>query len=173
MPTYLKYDTAPGFGPKGSGHWIEIDARHYGIIRSAKTGSESDRHDKITLGGITPLTVAPFSLANVTVINSPWAPLQASAGDGLQGIVRLANGEIYYWPQRGYGSFGPKIAQPSQASPQRPQAAPVPQWLKNLLLWLRPGMSRTGTVHIGGFEFDERELSLLAGVSVRKPQNSR
>jgi hypothetical protein len=85
----------------------------------------------------------------------------------------LANGEIHYWPTRGYGSFGPKIAPPSQAAPRRPQAAPVPYWLKNFLLWLRPGMSGTGAVHIAGFDFDEKELSLLAGVAVRKTHCSQ
>jgi hypothetical protein len=168
MPTYWKYETVPGLRPEVSGHWIEIDSRHYGISWSAQTGGESDRHGKITLGGIVPWKIAPFSLANLAIINSPW-PLQAWADDGLLGTVRLANGEICYWPTRGYGSFGPKIAPPSQVAPQRPQAAPVPHWLKNFLLWLRPRMSGTGTVHIGGFEFDEKELSLLAGVPVRKP----
>jgi hypothetical protein len=103
---------------------------------------------------------------NVANINSPWLPVQA--GDGLRGIVRLANGEISCWPKRGYGSFDPKIAPPGQAAAQGPQAAPVPRWLKNFLLRLRPGMRRTATVQIGGFEVDARELSLLAGVPVRK-----
>lgn len=166
MPTYWNYDAVPGFSSKVSGHWIEIDSRQHALIRGAQTGGESGHHGTIILGEITPWKIAPFSLANVAIINSPWLP--ANAGDGLQGIVRLANGEISYWPKRGYGSFGPKIAPPSQAAAKGPQAAPVPHWLKNFLLWLRPGMRPTATVHIGGFKFDERELSLLAGVPVRK-----
>ncbi|MFC9688250.1 SpvB/TcaC N-terminal domain-containing protein [Kribbella sp. NPDC056951] len=31
-------------------------------------------------------------------------------GDGLTDLVRIRNGEIAYWPNLGYGRFGPKIA---------------------------------------------------------------
>ncbi|MEP7107394.1 MAG: SpvB/TcaC N-terminal domain-containing protein [Ferruginibacter sp.] len=31
------------------------------------------------------------------------------SGDGLTDIVRLRNGEICYWPNLGYGRFGPKV----------------------------------------------------------------
>jgi RHS repeat-associated protein len=32
------------------------------------------------------------------------------SGDGLTDIVRIRNGDICYWPNLGYGRFGPKIA---------------------------------------------------------------
>jgi RHS repeat-associated protein len=31
------------------------------------------------------------------------------SGDGLSDLVRIRNGEVCYWPNLGYGSFGPKI----------------------------------------------------------------
>ena len=31
------------------------------------------------------------------------------SGDGLSDIVRIRNGEICYWPNLGYGQFGPKV----------------------------------------------------------------
>jgi len=31
------------------------------------------------------------------------------SGDGLSDIVRIRNGEVCYWPNMGYGKFGPKI----------------------------------------------------------------
>jgi hypothetical protein len=31
------------------------------------------------------------------------------SGDGLSDIVRIRNGEVCYWPNLGYGKFGPKI----------------------------------------------------------------
>ncbi|KAJ4032988.1 hypothetical protein NW756_014037 [Fusarium oxysporum] len=31
------------------------------------------------------------------------------SGDGLQDLVRLRNGDIVYWPNLGYGRFGPKV----------------------------------------------------------------
>jgi RHS repeat-associated protein len=35
--------------------------------------------------------------------------LSDMSGDGLQDVVRIRNGEICYWPNQGYGSFGAKI----------------------------------------------------------------
>jgi RHS repeat-associated protein len=32
------------------------------------------------------------------------------SGDGLSDLVRVRNGEICYWPNLGYGNFGPKVA---------------------------------------------------------------
>ena len=31
------------------------------------------------------------------------------SGDGLSDLVRVRNGEVCYWPNRGYGVFGPKV----------------------------------------------------------------
>jgi RHS repeat-associated protein len=44
-----------------------------------------------------------------------WDPLQSifmadMSGDGLTDIVRIRNGEISYWPNRGYGNFGARIS---------------------------------------------------------------
>ncbi len=35
------------------------------------------------------------------------------SGDGLSDIARIRNGEICYWPNLGYGRFGPKVAMES------------------------------------------------------------
>ena len=32
------------------------------------------------------------------------------SGDGLSDLVRIRNGEVCYWPNRGYGRFGAKVA---------------------------------------------------------------
>src|SRR5262249_39830587 len=32
------------------------------------------------------------------------------SGDGLTDLVRVRNGEVCYWPNLGYGRFGPKVA---------------------------------------------------------------
>jgi hypothetical protein len=32
------------------------------------------------------------------------------SGDGLSDIVRIRNGEVCYWPNLGYGQFGPKVS---------------------------------------------------------------
>jgi RHS repeat-associated protein len=32
------------------------------------------------------------------------------SGDGLSDLVRIRNGEVCYWPNLGYGRFGPKVA---------------------------------------------------------------
>ncbi len=31
------------------------------------------------------------------------------SGDGLTDLVRITNGEVSYWPNQGYGKFGPKV----------------------------------------------------------------
>ena len=35
------------------------------------------------------------------------------SGDGLSDIVRVRNGEVCYWPNRGYGRFGAKVTMDS------------------------------------------------------------
>jgi RHS repeat-associated protein len=43
-------------------------------------------------------------------------------GDGLSDLVRIRNGEVCYWSNRGYGRFGPKVAMddpPSFDTPDR------------------------------------------------------
>jgi FG-GAP-like repeat len=37
-------------------------------------------------------------------------------GDGLSDLVRVRNGEVSYWPNLGYGHFGPKVTM--DASPR-------------------------------------------------------
>ena len=32
------------------------------------------------------------------------------SGDGLTDIVRIRNGEVSYWPNLGYGKFGPRVS---------------------------------------------------------------
>lgn len=54
-------------------------------------------------------------------------------GDGLTDIVRIRNGEVCYWPNRGYGRFGAKIAMdngpcfdaPDQFDPRRIRLADI------------------------------------------------
>ena len=44
-----------------------------------------------------------FSDANHSVF------LADMSGDGLTDLVRITNGEVSYWPNQGYGKFGPKV----------------------------------------------------------------
>ena len=54
-------------------------------------------------------------------------------GDGLTDIVRIRNGEVCYWPNRGYGRFGAKVAMdngpcfdaPDQFDPRRIRLADI------------------------------------------------
>jgi RHS repeat-associated protein len=55
------------------------------------------------------------------------------SGDGLTDVVRIRNGEVCYWPNLGYGRFGPKVAMdrapwfdsPDQFDPRRIRLADV------------------------------------------------
>ncbi|PYS72739.1 MAG: toxin, partial [Acidobacteria bacterium] len=42
------------------------------------------------------------------------------SGDGLTDIVRIRNGEICYWPNMGYGRFGPKVTMAAPPSFDNP-----------------------------------------------------
>src|SRR5207245_10006670 len=35
------------------------------------------------------------------------------SGDGLRDLVRIRNGEVCYWPNIGYGRFGPRVTMDS------------------------------------------------------------
>jgi hypothetical protein len=55
------------------------------------------------------------------------------SGDGLADLVRVRNGSVCYWPNLGYGRFGPKVAMdgapwfdaPDQFDPQRIRLADI------------------------------------------------
>ena len=42
------------------------------------------------------------------------------SGDGLTDLVRLRNGEVCYWPNLGYGRFGPKVTMDNSPSLDQP-----------------------------------------------------
>jgi len=44
------------------------------------------------------------------------------SGDGLSDIVRIRNGEVYYWPNLGYGKFGAKVAMDNAPLFDHPEA---------------------------------------------------
>jgi RHS repeat-associated protein len=55
------------------------------------------------------------------------------SGDGLTDLVRIRNGEVCYWPNLGYGRFGPKVTMdnapwfdaPDQFDPRRSRLADI------------------------------------------------
>ncbi len=55
------------------------------------------------------------------------------SGDGLADLARIRNGEVCYWPNLGYGRFGPKVTmdhaplldQPEQFDPRRVRLADI------------------------------------------------
>jgi RHS repeat-associated protein len=44
------------------------------------------------------------------------------SGDGLADLVRIRNGEVCYWPNLGYGRFGPKVTMDHAPVLDRPEA---------------------------------------------------
>ncbi|MEZ5123888.1 MAG: VCBS repeat-containing protein [Solirubrobacterales bacterium] len=71
--------------------------------------------------------VVVFAEAEQTVF------LADMSGDGLTDIVRIRNGEVSYWPNRGYGRFGARVAMteapvfdhPDRFDPARVRLAPI------------------------------------------------
>jgi RHS repeat-associated protein len=72
-------------------------------------------HQSLGLDGFGPATNVPLAFDEEqgptrAFINDTEAIHVADiSGDGLSDIVRIRNGEICYWPNLGYGRFGPKV----------------------------------------------------------------
>ena len=71
------------------------------------------------------------------------------SGDGLTDLVRVRNGEVCYWPNLGYGRFGPKIVmddspwfdRPDRFDPKRLRLADIDGSGTTDLIYLRPRTS--------------------------------
>jgi hypothetical protein len=139
MPIYIQYGSVQGDVAKLAHlEWIELDSFQFGVGRSVSTPT----------GGSSGKESTTPSVSEITVTKPPPYSLTT---------VKIVN------------SLVPPLPSSSrQPTPNRPRAVtPVPPWLKNVLLGLRPYMKPTGTIHLSGFQFDARELSTLAGVPVR------
>lgn len=86
-------------------------------------------------------------------------------GDGLTDIVRVRNGEVCYWPNRGYGRFGAKVAMdnaplfdtPDQFDPRRVRLADIDGCGTTDILYL--GASGVGIFHNqSGNSWTDQEL---------------
>lgn len=69
------------------------------------------------------------------------------SGDGLADLVRIRNGEVCYWPNLGYGRFGPKVTMdesphfdnPDQFDPGRLRLADIDGTGTTDIIYLRSG----------------------------------
>jgi RHS repeat-associated protein len=94
------------------------------------------------------------------------------SGDGLTDLVRVRNGEVCYWPNTGYGSFGAKVVMddspwldhPDQFSQRRVRFADVDGSGTNDLIYLHPGGIRLYFNQSGNGWSGPRELGQLADV---------
>ena len=74
-------------------------------------------------------------------------------GDGLLDIVRARNGEVCYWPNRGYGRFGAKVTMdnsplfdtPDMFDPRRLRFADIDGCGNADMLYLKPEGQRYST----------------------------
>ena len=72
------------------------------------------------------------------------------SGDGLSDLVRVRNGEVCYWPNTGFGRFGPKVTmdrspwmdQPGRFDQRRVRLADVDGTGSANLVYLHPGGTR-------------------------------
>jgi hypothetical protein len=140
MAIYIQYDSISGEAANSNQQkkWIEISSFQWGVGRGISSPSGGSADRE----GSTP------SVGEIVVTKNPYSISN----------VRILN--VLGPPQPSAGR---------QLPPNRPRAAePVPPWLKDFLTRLRPLMTPTGKIHLGGFQFDARELSTLAGVQVRQ-----
>ncbi len=73
----------------------------FGILQAEAGFGQSYRVDKLFEEEKSPTVI--FADAEQSVY------LADMTGDGLNDIVRIRNGEVCYWPNRGYGQFGSKV----------------------------------------------------------------
>jgi len=72
-------------------------------------------HQSLGLDGFGPATSVPLPFdeeqgpTRAFINDTETIHLADISGDGLSDIVRIRNGEICYWPNLGYGRFGPKV----------------------------------------------------------------
>jgi hypothetical protein len=140
MPIYMQYGSISGeVVSTGQLQWVEVNSFQWGVGRGLSSPTGGSAGRESSTPSVSEIVVKKPTLYSLTNVN----------------IIN---------------ALGPP--QPSagrQPAPNRHRAAaPVPPWLKNLLAALRPYMKHTGTIHLGGFQFDARELSMLAGVPVRE-----
>jgi RHS repeat-associated protein len=67
------------------------------------------------------------------------------SGDGLSDIVRIRNGEVSYWPNLGYGKFGPRVVMSSAPNYDTPDLFDP----KRLRLFDVDGTGTTDIVYLG------------------------
>jgi hypothetical protein len=140
MPIYIQFGSIPGeVANTGHEKWIEINSFQWGVGRGSPSPTGGSAGRESSTPSVSEIVVKKPTLYSLSNVN----------------IIN---------------ALGPP--QPSsgrQPPPHRHRAAgPVPPWLKNILAGLRPYMKPTGTMHLGGFQFDARELSMLVGVPVRE-----
>jgi hypothetical protein len=140
MPIYIQYGSISGEVPNtGHKEWIEIDSFQWGVGRGVSSPTGGSASRESATPSVSEIVVTKPTLYSLTNVN----------------IINALGP-----PQPNSGR---------QPAPNRPRAAaPVPPWLKNILVRLRPYMKHTGMIHLGGFQFDARELSMIAGVPVRE-----
>lgn len=91
------------------------------------------------------------------------------SGDGLSDIVRIRNGEVSYWPNLGYGRFGPKVemnnpprfAPVGEYDPARLQLGDVDGSGTTDLLYLDDGAARFWLNEAGNSWSSEHRLTSL------------
>jgi RHS repeat-associated protein len=94
------------------------------------------------------------------------------SGDGMDDLVRIGNGEVCYWPNLGYGRFGPKVImagaptfdQPGQFDQQRVRLADIDGSGTTDIIYLHPGGVRLYFNQSGNAWSEEHRLPAFPGV---------
>lgn len=143
MPIYINYGSIKGDtgSTNKNRQWIELNSFQWAVGRGTTSPSGGSADRQGSAPSVSEIVLTKASYHSLKNVN----------------IVSL---------------FGPPQPTPHrQFGPNRPHKKdPVPPWLKNVLVQLRPYMAPTGTIHLDGFQFDDRELSALAGVPVRSAE---
>ncbi len=118
--------------------WIEINSWQWGVGRGITSPGGGSADREGTTPSVGEINVSKPSLGSLKHVKIIFAPLPLPPTGGT--------------PARWRGSL----------------PAPMPPWLRALLARLRPYMHPGGTIQLGGYRFDPKELEGLTGVPVRE-----
>ncbi len=105
---YVPYDAAPAFGlTDASTRLIDLDGD--GVVDALRIGANLQTYlNQGARGWVPQPAISGSPIANVS-FSDPRIRLADMTGDGLTDIVQIGNKNIRYWPNTGYGRFGPPV----------------------------------------------------------------
>jgi RHS repeat-associated protein len=105
---YQPYRAAPAFGLTDPDTRL-IDLDGDGVADALRTGTSLQVYLNDRAAGWTAQPAGGASPLDAVSFTDPRVKLADMTGDGLTDVVLVASGRLQYWPNLGYGRFGPPV----------------------------------------------------------------